>query len=219
MPTNRLNGADLHAEVAPAPAAPDPTRCWLAALESRRAYLTTLLRSLGIQVAGAEKLETTRENLVRLAELVAGADEEDLARLKTQIDAFDRETDQLAGEAEGRLRRARAQLEHRKNPSARGGLARAPEDLAALEAEAEEAERAAAGLPARRAAEREPLRREWLAAARRGLQSGLQLLALTEADLPALRDARDRAGAARRELDHLNTLAALAIAAEDRAAA
>jgi len=218
MTTSRqhLNGADLHGEHT---ARPDATSCWLAALEQRRQQLLGQVRSLDVQVVGATKIEDTRLSLVRLAEAVAEADAADLERLRDRLDAYDAETEGLLAESGGRVKRVRAQLAHRRNPAARGGLPAGPEDLAALEAELAAAEKADGEQLARRLAAREPLREAWLTAARRGLQAGMQFLALTEPDVPALQAARSQAAEARRELDHLNSLAALALAAEDRKSA
>lgn len=216
MTTLHLNGADLHGD---RPASPDATSCWLSALEDRRTFLSRQLRSLDQQAAGAAKLEEARLNLVRLAEAVVAQDSADLEKLRGRLDEFDAETERLQAEAGGRLKRARAQLEHRRNSVARGGLPAGAEDIAALESEVVAAEKADGELLARRLATREPLRQAWLAAARRGVHAGLQFLALAEPDLPALRAARGDAATARKELEHLNALAALAIAAEDRNAA
>lgn len=212
----RLNGADLHGERT---AKLDATSCWLAALEQRRQQLLGQIPALDVQATGARKLEDTRISLVRLAEAVAEADAADLERLRDRLDEFDAETERVLAETGGRVRRVRAQLEHRKNPIAKAGLPRAPEDVAALEAELASAQKVDGELLGQRLAAREPIRQAWIDAARRGLQAGLQFLALSEADLPALQAARGRADEARRELDHLNALAALAIAAEDRKSA
>lgn len=212
MTARNLNGASLHAET-PTPSA---EACWLTALEQRRQHLLGQLRSLDAQGAGAAKLEQTRISLVGLAEAVAASDAADLERLRDRLDAFDAETERQLAECGGRLKRARAQLEHRRNPVARGGLPSTSDDLKVLEAELAAAEKADGAVLARRLAEREPIRQEWLAVARRGVQVGLQLLALAEPDLAALRLAQGRAAEARKELDQLNALAAMAVASADR---
>lgn len=215
MTARNLNGASLHVDRS----APDATSCWLTALEQRRQQLLGQLNSLELQRAGAEKLEHTRLSMVRLAEAVAEADAAELERLRDRLDEFDRESDRLLAETAGCVKRARAAIEHRRNPSARGGLPATPEDLAALDADLRSAEKSDGELLAKRLAAREPIHRQWLDAARRGLQAGLQLLALAEPDMAALKAAQAHAGSARRELEHLNALAAIAVAAEDRGAA
>lgn len=215
MTARNLNGASLHADTH----APDATNCWLTALEQRRQQLLGQLDALEVQRAGAEKLEHTRLSMVRLAEAVAEADAADLERLRDRLNEFDAETELVLAEASVCVKRARAALEHRRNPVGRGGLPATAEDLADLETDLKAAERADGEALARRLAAREPIRRQWLDTARRGLQAGLQLLALAEPDMAALKAAQAQAATARKELDHLNALAAIAIADEDRGAA
>ena len=215
MTARNLNGASLHADTH----APDATGCWLVALEQRRQQLLGQLASLELKRAGAEKLEHTRLSMVQLAEAVAEADAADLERLRDRLNEFDAETELVLAEASGCVKRARAALEHRRNPVGRGGLPATAMDIAGLEADLKAAEKADGEALAKRLAAREPIRRQWLDTARRGLQAGLQLLALAEPDMADLKAAQAQAGSARKELEHLNALAAMALAAEDQGAA
>lgn len=202
MNRSRLNGASLHAEQP----APDALLCWKSALNDRREALRAELASLAAQVKGYENLTETRLSCVRLAEEVARADAGDLERLRDRLNEYDAETERLLAESAGRLKSLRARIAHRQNPAARAGLAATAEDVAALESELRCAERADGQLLGRRLAEREPLRRAWLDAARRGLTAGLQLLALADPDLPTLAAAAERTRALRAELAEVDRL-------------
>lgn len=209
MSERNLNGAWVHCEQP----APNPTHCWLTALEARRGALRGQLASLDVLARGADKVRETRRNLVRLAEELVGLENAELERLSARLAEWDADTERALAETGGRARSLRAQLEHRRNPVAKAGLAAAPEDLARIEAELHTAEKADGELLASRLGARERLLRPWREAARAAVATGLQLLALTEPDLPELEAARARALGIRQELEHLDTLARLTGAA------
>lgn len=204
----QVNGGCLHTDRAAG--APDATTCWLEAVKTRREFLQTTVAAGRTASQTLVEFNVERQTLEQIARELVKSEDQALELAKNRLGDYDDDSELQLAETGGRVRSVRAQLEHRRNQRRSGDASVKDAELEGLAEELSLVEKADGQALARRLKGREPIRQEWVAAARARLIAGLQLLTVVDPDRPRLANDAMRANAAIDELaalDHLNTLA------------